>query len=98
MPEGWYKAFGEQMIDELNNLLEKWCFVEQYQIIQIKEKFGELRWYDNGIPQYMYEEYYKWLDKYEELSRNTCIACGNKATHMQKGWIVPLCNRCGNKI
>lgn len=95
IPDGWYKAFGEQMIDELHYILDKWCFTDRYRIMQIKEKFGMIRWYDNGVPQYMCEEYDEWLDKYERLSEETCIKCGDKATHMTTGWIVPLCDKCG---
>lgn len=97
IPDGWYKAFGEQMIDELNNLLTKYCIEDKYKIIQIKEKYGSLRWYDNGIPQYLTDEYYEWLDKYEKLSIETCINCGKPATHMTKGWINPLCDDCDRK-
>ena len=42
----------------------------------------------------MTDEYYEWLDKYETLSENTCIKCGEKATHMTTGWIMPLCDEC----
>jgi hypothetical protein len=94
IPKGWGKAFGEQMIDELNEILEKYDFVDKYTIVQIKEKFGSLRWYDNGIPEKASKEYYKWLNKYEDLSKKTCIKCGKPATHMTEGWIIPLCDRC----
>jgi len=94
VPDGWYKAFGKEMIEELNDLLEKYNFVDKYQIIQIKEKYAELRWYDNGVPLEMVEEYNEWLKKYEWLSYKTCINCGKPATHMTKGWINPLCDDC----
>ena len=94
IPDGWYKAFGKEMIEELNYLLEKYNFVDKYMIVQIKEKFGELRWYDNGVPLEMAEEYNEWLKKYEWLSYKTCINCGKPATHMTKGWINPLCDDC----
>lgn len=55
-----------------------------------------LRWYDGGVPQYMCDEYDKWIDKYEILSQETCFVCGDKATHMQRGYILPLCDKCGN--
>ena len=80
------------MIDELNELLIKYDFVDEYRIVQIKEKYAELRWYSNGIPMDASEEYNKWLNKYEKLSEETCIVCGNKATHFQKGYILPLCD------
>lgn len=95
IPSGWNKAFGESMIDELNDILVKFNFVDKYRIMQIKEKFGSLRWYDNGVPKEAYEEYSEWLDKIEILSEKTCISCGELATHTTSGWIVPLCDSCG---
>lgn len=50
MPNGWRLAFGEQMCEEIHQELVKFNFVNEYRILQIKEKFGGLRWYDNGIP------------------------------------------------
>lgn len=97
IPDGWYKAFGEKMIEELNEILVKYNFQDKYQIIQIKEKFGGLRWYDNGYPSKMHDEYTAWLHKYEDLSEETCIKCGAPATHMTKGWILPLCDACDKK-
>ena len=41
LPEGWRKAFGLQMIEELDRILRKADYQNQYQITQIKEKW---RW------------------------------------------------------
>ena len=94
IPVGWAKAFGEQMCDELLEILNKADYVDEYQIVQIKEKFGGLRWYDNGVPDIVWDEYKDWLDKYEELSFKTCIFCGEPATQMTTGWILPVCDYC----
>ncbi len=98
IPEGWAKAFGEQMCDELLEILKKADYVDEYQIIQIKEKFGGLRWYDNGVPDAVWDEYKAWLDKYEILADKTCILCGEPATHYTAGWIMPVCDSCFDKI
>lgn len=50
MPTGWRLAFGDQMVEEINQELIKYNFVDDYRITQIKEKYGSLRWYDNGTP------------------------------------------------
>lgn len=50
MPEGWRIAFGIQMCEELKQELIKFDYLDKYEITQIKEKFGSLRWYDNGYP------------------------------------------------
>lgn len=97
IPRGWRIAFGEVMVDELNDILVKYNFADKYRISQIKEKFGGLRWYDNGFPADGYDEYNAWLDRYEKLSYDTCIRCGKLATHITKGWIEPLCNECDKK-
>ena len=91
LPEGWANSFGEEMIDELKTLVEKYKF-EKYQVVQVKEKFGELRWYDNGFPQEGYEEYSAWLSKYEDLSRETCQICGKKGKLYTSGWYEVLCD------
>ncbi len=90
MPEGWRIAFGDQMVEELNRELVKGGFVNDYRITQIKEKYGGLRWYDNGNT----EEGYNIINKYESLSRKTCICCGKPAKYITLGWISPFCEDC----
>ena len=50
MPDGWRKAFGIQMCQEIRDDLIQFDYLDKYRIVQIKEKFGGLRWYDNGTP------------------------------------------------
>lgn len=90
MPEGWRKAFGIQMCKEIKAALKKNHYLYKYRIMQIKEKFGTLRWYDDGAPQ----EVYDIIDKYEDLSWNTCVICGKPATKISGGWICPYCDDC----
>lgn len=90
MPDGWLKAFGEQMCEEIKQALEKDGLVNKYRIYQIKEKFGSLRWYDgNGN-----KEINKIVSKYEKLSMKICIQCGSKATKVSTDWISPYCDKC----
>ena len=37
------------------------------------------------------------MDKYEQLSYETCIICGKPAEYMTKGWIVPICRNCAEE-
>ena len=96
IPYGWRLAFGDRMIEELDQLLKKYNIAD-YKIYQIKEKWGALRWYDNGFLEEGYEEYSNWLRKYESLSECTCIFCGKPATHLTKGWIMPICKSCAGR-
>jgi len=96
MPDGWRKAFGEQMCEEIYQALLKNGgeeAVNKYRIIQIKEKWGYLHWYDsNGNA-----EINKVIRKYEDISEKTCITCGKPATKISLGWISPYCDNCADE-
>lgn len=86
-PTGWDKLL-ENMCEEVNDYLEKHDLIDAYRVDQIKEKFGSLRWYDNGlIPADL-------IDKYEILSEQTCAICGKPSDKFTKGWILPICDEC----
>lgn len=92
MPDGWWIAFGEQMCDEIKEALIEDGDLDRWRIVQLKEKWGSMRIYDNGhkvgsrIPDI--------IDKYERISERTCIVCGKPATRITKGWISPFCDAC----
>lgn len=92
MEPGWRKAFGIQMCKEIKKELKKHKFLYKYRIVQIKEKFGGLRWYDAGIPKN--SELWDIIHKYNGISHQTCGVCGKPATKMSKGWIYPYCDDC----
>lgn len=82
MPDGWRKAFGEHMCEEIREELVRVDYLQKYRITQIKEKYGTLRWYDFGCIERMLREI---IPKYEHLSARTCIRCGNSATKVSTG-------------
>ena len=88
MDDGWRKAFGIQMCEEIKAQLKKERYLYKYRITQIKEKFGRLEWYDEGHS----PEVGEIIEKYGELSYNTCIVCGEPATKITCGWICPYCD------
>ena len=92
MDTGWRKTFGIQMCKEIRSALLKygWECLFNYRIMQIKEKWGELCWYDSHAPR----EVFDIIRKYEDISRHTCIDCGAPATKMSTGWICPYCDNC----
>jgi len=94
MPVGWRKAFGITMCEELLEILKESNYVYDYRIVQIKEKYGQLRWYSNGVPRSISEKYNTLINKYEKLSMETCIKCGKAATRISLGWISPWCDEC----
>ena len=91
MPKGWRNAFGEMMCEEIYNALVDCGSLDDYMITQIKEKFGQLRWY--GSPSY--KEVERIVDKYSVLSENICMFCGKPDVPMTGDyWVYPFCKNC----
>lgn len=76
--DGWFN-----LIDELCSKLELICglaCVDVPQAVQVKEKWGQLRFYHNGVTTDMPEidnliDFI--VDAYEELSGHICDVCGD---------------------
>lgn len=90
LPDGWRIAFGDKLVEDLFYALNG----EQLDILQIKEKFGGLRFYVGSAS----EAVYKVIDKYEAISVTTCIKCGDNATKLSLGWISPFCDKCADEL
>ena len=91
MPNGWRKAFGEMMCEEIMNALDAYGGAAGYTIEQIKEKYGHLRWY--AYPNYSDVE--DVIAKYSELSGNICCVCGKPDVPMTgHTYYLPLCKKC----
>lgn len=97
MPDGWRRAFGEQMCQEIYDELKKFDYVHNYRIMDIKEKYGTLRWYDAGWP--IGAKIGDIINKYEEMSGHICMLCGAPAKMTDDGgWVYTLCDKCMDKI
>jgi len=84
LPDGWVEL-ARKMITE--------CEAEEpnWEIIDLKEKFGAIRcYYVNGT-----QKIDNIIDKYEQISAKTCCRCGKPATKISTGWILPWCDECG---
>lgn len=93
MPNGWRKAFGEMMCEEIKQELVRCNYLDEFRIIQAKEKFGGLRIYTNGEP--VDCKVQQIIDKYSVLSENICIVCGKPDVPMtHNGWSSPYCKKC----
>ncbi len=87
---------GEHWHPYVHNMLCGMLYNKIYaQIVQIKEKFGELRvYYDNHSPEA--EAYI--LDAAKACSQ-TCADCGSQEdvelySSKNKGWVLPRCKAC----
>ena len=102
LPTGWRKTFGIKICKDIKNVLKKSSdknfWKKEYRITQIKEKYGSLRWYSGAIPVDVADEYNKVIDKYEKISAETCISCGEKTEiKNHSGWFEPICDICERK-
>lgn len=62
--------------------------VHQVIAMQVKEKFGTLRFYYNGGD----DQVYGMVCIAESMSSRICEVCGNKGKRRQGGWIQTLCD------
>ena len=68
---------------------ENWW--NHFQIEQVKEKYGGLRFYVNGAD----DRYYGMIDFAESMSMRICEICGTWGTLVDtKGWLKTLCDSC----
>lgn len=57
--------------------------------VQIKEKYGTLRFYVHGAT----EQQYAYIEFAEALSANVCEVCGDRGSRRGYGWITTRCNK-----
>ena len=93
IPVGWKIAFGEMMCEEIKQELVRFNYLDDFRIVQAKEKYGQLRIYTNGEP--IGCKVQEIIDKYSVLSENICIICGKPDVPIiNNGWISPYCKKC----
>ena len=93
VPKGWRITIMPIFLEDLRKELIKFDYLDKYYITQIKEKYGELRWYDSGYPEGSKVE--DIVEIYCYLSGNVCIKCGKPDVPMiNDSWISPYCLNC----
>lgn len=89
--DGWYQILDslcgqiQHHIDWQNKTEEK---VKQVVAVQVKEKFGGLRFYYEGGD----EQIYGMVRMAESWADNTCEVCGHPGKSRGGGWIKTLCD------
>ncbi len=95
--DGWYNIIDQlcaniqHHVDWAQEQKEKYNRGEgcsQVVAVQIKEKFGTLRFYTNGGD----EQIYGMIRMAESMSAVTCEVCGNSGKLRSGGWIRTLCD------
>ena len=89
--DGWFTLL-EQLLKQIKSMNPP----EGFQIQQVKEKFGGLRFYHNGAYKSDIDAVVNFA---EGLSYKICEECGNPgSTKGGKGWIRCLCLSCREKL
>jgi hypothetical protein len=87
---GWDRIIDE-LILELNEL------PDDIEVLQIKEKFGGLRFYVSGSS----EKANRLISQYETYSYHICEVCGEFYTAKNRckhGWWKTLCDKCAEEL
>lgn len=89
---GWHKLLEPvfEYIEQYNKEHE-----EKIEVLQVKEKFGGLRFYTN----FHTEELRKLIEEAEDKAYKTCELCGStENTGRTGGWITTCCKECAMKM
>lgn len=87
----YFFCVGDGWLFIIKELIEK--IIEKgwnKEICQVKEKFGQLRFYINSAP----EEVYDLIYEYENKSYEICEGCGKRGKLRKEGWWKTLCDDC----
>ena len=89
--DGWYSILWN-LSQEVIDLCRERGEVPP-KVLQVKEKFGGLRFYVQGSDDFIDGI----IDLAESMSYRICSECGNQSTpQKRRGWIYTLCDNCRN--
>lgn len=91
-------VFGFECGDGWNDLLWRLCEDiekigpgDEFRVLQVKEKFGGLRFYTGAAPSEVHDR----ISQAEDESYKTCEVCASKEDVTSEGsWIKTLCGEC----
>lgn len=88
--DGWY-----DIIERLCDKIARYSLGKDWHVeaIQVKEKFGGLRFYIDGGD----DQIDKFVEEAISESYKTCEVCGKPGKPNKEGWIVTLCLKCRRK-
>lgn len=87
--DGWFELIYE--------LSKKITLIDpEVQAMQVKEKYGGLRFYVGGVDKDLADEVFDLISEYEDKSYTICESCGTNenVTVNDSGWIYTLCDKC----
>ena len=94
--DGWFDIIW-RLCEDIEILMKEEGYneLEEFNVVQVKEKFGTLRFYTDGGT----DSIYKRISKAEGESSATCESCGKQPAKAssEKHWIRTLCEECEAK-
>jgi len=92
--DGWFDLIYNlsEKLEAINNKLPEGS--TKIEASQVKEKFGTLRFYTNGVPSEVFDEARKLIGEAEDLSAITCEYCGKPGKQRGDGWARTRCEDC----
>jgi hypothetical protein len=95
IPEGWYPLMTD-LCQQIDAQLSEGK-VEDFVVLQIKEKFGSLRFYFQCAP-CTRSKLEQLISIAHERSKTTCLLCGSEAMQIEKDPNAPLCFLCSERL
>ena len=91
---GWHDLVIE-LVKKIESIYEKNNVdISEFRIDQIKEKYGELRFYTSSS----ISEVHDIILEYENRSATICDECGDIGSLYEKnGWLQTLCEKCASE-
>ena len=87
--DGW-----KDLVEKLSKDLSKLSI----QVVQVKQKFGGLRFYIDAKSEKTYAKAIVLIDEAEKASFSICESCGKPGTlRSKRGWLSTLCPECGKE-
>ena len=92
--DGWYDIVCQccDLVVRVNSELPP--DARKIKVVQIKQKFGTLRFYVDYVPE-------NWIsskiNELQSLTRNICEDCGAPGKERDGSWIRTLCDSCSSK-
>jgi hypothetical protein len=88
--DGWFTLLDELCTTVDRILADNDELAKEFIVVQVKEKFGTLRFYTSPTPDAIH-----WvIDFAEGMSSKICERCGNPGKTGDRGWLTTLCESC----
>lgn len=94
IPHGWVEPFGQKMLSDIRNCVEKAGKLSTFLITHLGVSGGRLVIGGNEDIDGLQDIF----DEYVYMSERICVECGGKADYIGKIMRMPICKRCKDLV